>query len=1177
MDKIKVQTPQQYVFCDMNGERHTWICTPPYSEQACSSHPNCTKFAVVECRRCTTTLCELIDGPSPNRLVQVNPDSPGFPCIPGHNHEWKKPGYPTRLNCSWWHFCLNHGTIVCVNCSVELCSTHMTTFKIVLPRETVCADKMEETIVAPKPSPPEPEVKPSVRGFPAVRSCKDRSWHEFRPCARGSLVECTHGALCVMTAVTICVRCGYGVCAQHITNPEDTMDLANDPTSPVPPSAKRLPGCGQTMWPNRPSKPHDWKFGPSGMILNCTDGDANCDLRAVVYCTECLRGRCRVCMDDYPDTKALFNWNLFPNSCKEGTQHIWTKQPASMRLCCTLHEQCTNPALRICSVCGAGMCQNPPPSSEKSENVPVPSSLTARTLRSYFMADDHEHNWKQYVDGLPLYCTWDGQCGQRGEVICQHCPKSICREHVNRLRPDLKSLLENPTKKTKKKKKTFIGQYKSPWIEENFPDSMPKLVDKPPLIDRPSEQNPTPHPNYILVGPPKSPSAVIQPYVVHNEICDRTLRAHLWEHGMEVDQICPRRDCSRAATHFCRECMRIVCNKCRKKDRQNPLLCLTRWAGHLWREKTSPSTDVEFCHVYQCKRRSVYICTDCKIGQCQECRTRVYPCRPSTQPSGSITSDAGYLKSSLHHGLVETKVSKPAEQLPNGGYKVVIPTITGKTVELKLPKHDYVEARSQTEYCSMPHCNQDRSARNFNNSCAAYKCRHCDTKVCETCPKGALGWFFNPDFCYQRCQPNIHAHEWGPKEWRILEQIELNPCASHDCPNVGKTSLHVSTCASCHRVMCSTCLTKWEGLRRAAPPPLADDLVPDIPDNIQKHSYRPFELGIESICAAPDCAQSRGYNESFTCENCGSKQCTACAKRANTDIINLDYCPRRCQGGCIIHKWTLRTWASVKKPGLSVCHNRDCFNDSDTHKDVYQCEYCNHPLCVECHAVWESQCFTPYDQCPDPEPGPDRAERKRRQAIQHALLLTNKVKSRYSRGPPVHTEEEKKKAELAYLESVRQTQVREEKQKAGFQRMMRAKHDMDELRDRRRRDPDLIGLGSICVEQEDHRKNTLQHFRDLDYQNRLRELFEQETAPESPKSELPTPEPTKLTKSAPPSSVVEDLDQEDDDTCVVCLERVRNIAISPCGHFVLCNICTGDIKICPICRGPIASTLRIFK
>jgi hypothetical protein len=48
--------------------------------------------------------------------------------------------------------------------------------------------------------------------------------------------------------------------------------------------------------------------------------------------------------------------------------------------------------------------------------------------------------------------------------------------------------------------------------------------------------------------------------------------------------------------------------------------------------------------------------------------------------------------------------------------------------------------------------------------------------------------------------------------------------------------------------------------------------------------------------------------------------------------------------------------------------------------------------------------------------------------------------------------------------------------------------------------------------------------------------------------------------------------------CVVCLEAPKVIAFQPCGHVVTCNDCATRLLggVCPICRKPIASLLRVF-
>jgi Zinc finger, C3HC4 type (RING finger) len=46
--------------------------------------------------------------------------------------------------------------------------------------------------------------------------------------------------------------------------------------------------------------------------------------------------------------------------------------------------------------------------------------------------------------------------------------------------------------------------------------------------------------------------------------------------------------------------------------------------------------------------------------------------------------------------------------------------------------------------------------------------------------------------------------------------------------------------------------------------------------------------------------------------------------------------------------------------------------------------------------------------------------------------------------------------------------------------------------------------------------------------------------------------------------------------CTVCMERVRDVAIIPCGH-LLCSVCVPMCgQRCPVCRGHMADTVRIY-
>jgi len=53
-------------------------------------------------------------------------------------------------------------------------------------------------------------------------------------------------------------------------------------------------------------------------------------------------------------------------------------------------------------------------------------------------------------------------------------------------------------------------------------------------------------------------------------------------------------------------------------------------------------------------------------------------------------------------------------------------------------------------------------------------------------------------------------------------------------------------------------------------------------------------------------------------------------------------------------------------------------------------------------------------------------------------------------------------------------------------------------------------------------------------------------------------------------------DKHEDDSCVVCLDERRVIAFVPCGHISCCSWCSQQVHACPVCRGVIESTLKVF-
>jgi protein neuralized len=75
--------------------------------------------------------------------------------------------------------------------------------------------------------------------------------------------------------------------------------------------------------------------------------------------------------------------------------------------------------------------------------------------------------------------------------------------------------------------------------------------------------------------------------------------------------------------------------------------------------------------------------------------------------------------------------------------------------------------------------------------------------------------------------------------------------------------------------------------------------------------------------------------------------------------------------------------------------------------------------------------------------------------------------------------------------------------------------------------------------------------------------------------------------AAPSVSSVQEAPAEtsaDDDSglCTICLERMADSAVIPCGHMCGCNECLEEVRKsarpeCPMCRGPVSSILKIYR
>ena len=52
----------------------------------------------------------------------------------------------------------------------------------------------------------------------------------------------------------------------------------------------------------------------------------------------------------------------------------------------------------------------------------------------------------------------------------------------------------------------------------------------------------------------------------------------------------------------------------------------------------------------------------------------------------------------------------------------------------------------------------------------------------------------------------------------------------------------------------------------------------------------------------------------------------------------------------------------------------------------------------------------------------------------------------------------------------------------------------------------------------------------------------------------------------------------EDDVCVVCIEKKKNMVFIPCGHLCCCAVCGNKVgSQCPVCRQPILHRNAVYK
>lgn len=82
----------------------------------------------------------------------------------------------------------------------------------------------------------------------------------------------------------------------------------------------------------------------------------------------------------------------------------------------------------------------------------------------------------------------------------------------------------------------------------------------------------------------------------------------------------------------------------------------------------------------------------------------------------------------------------------------------------------------------------------------------------------------------------------------------------------------------------------------------------------------------------------------------------------------------------------------------------------------------------------------------------------------------------------------------------------------------------------------------------------------------------------------PSQVPSKLDLETPTNSSISDNAEESalqaklppKNPCILCFKEEKRLACVPCGHLAICQNCTNDIRVCPICRRSIEVFVRVY-
>ena len=677
--------------------------------------------------------------------------------------------------------------------------------------------------------------------------------------------------------------------------------------------------------------------------------------------------------------------------CNLGQKHNWITFDVSKGKPC-YKTGCDHPSCFECFDCNLRACRNcvrskPPPKvyldpsgPEKTEPVKAPEQKPVNgvpnTGSETFQADIPDrgpsdpnlnidprglfrtmcdatlklHSWKSY-SGKHTICSRQS-CYRAGVHNCSGCERIVCTPCKD-LRPGyMPRCFEHPAYQTHSWREVTKGVLAVACYKDLCPNistlkcaecqmNICKTCFNEVLHQNKPEVAPPGHIKAVIKAPePKlldSQDNIAQPIPIPTPVdvtmCMKTLKRHIWIYEATALDRCRWRNCSELGTYICSTCKWSGCKRHTTPPDGKPDCFKTpRDLKHIFVALNGSKP----CYKDSCSRQAAVECTDCSMTICNHCKVYILnDSKPLAlrflNPKDSSKPDTWKMDSQDKLRMMCMQSLKPHLWKPDTG--VLFP-------------------------CPWSQCTRD----------GKYKCVTCHSFACERHTNHPVG---SPG-CFERSDSRGHL---------LVEYNGPELCYKARSHGVGRWE-----CTDCSMHICNDCNyqtfgsgAKSFGPALAAAPSLAVAKV-SVPTftgktveiefpNRPGHKFNDIFPTSVVYCFTPGCEINRVNNRAASiCTTCQVAFCRKCY-RTHEFTLNMEFCKTHCGPGAHIHRWKISKW-KASEPSTEYCRGLNCSATAEHYEDVYQCENCHHPLCPECYAKWESQCFSTYtaDTAPDLAP-----------------------------------------------------------------------------------------------------------------------------------------------------------------------------------------------------------------